>query len=179
MNFWANAVGFVALVVFLLGYLQKKRSNILLLNLISRILYIVQYIMLGALAGAVLDVAGALATVLAQRKNSPFIKRHLKLVIIAVNIAIIASGIYVMIVADDKFGFLPILGVMMHTNAFWLDDEKKIRRLSIIGSPFWLAYNFVSAAYFSCVGDVLSIVSLGVSMYRYDRKSVRENSNKK
>lgn len=179
MNFWANAVGFVALVVFLLGYLQKKRSNILLLNLISRILYIVQYIMLGALAGAVLDVAGALATVFAQRKNSPFIKRHLKLVIIAVNIAIIASGIYVMIVAEDKFGFLPILGVMLHTNAFWLDDEKKIRRLSIIGSPFWLVYNFVSAAYFSCVGDILSIASLGLSMYRYDRKSVREKTEKK
>lgn len=170
MDFWANAVGFVALAVFLLGYLQKKRSNILLLNLISRVLYIVQYIMLGAFSGAVLDVAGAFATILAQRKESPFIKKRLKLFVIFVNVIMVGAGIYVMLAAKDIFGFLPILGVVFHVNAFWMDDEKKIRRMSIVGSPFWFAYNFLSGAYFSCVGDALSILSLGISMYRYDRK---------
>ncbi len=175
MDIWANAVGLVALSFFLLSYLQKKRSNILLFNLISRVLYVVQYVMLGAFSGAVLDVAGAAATLLAHKKSSGFIKKHLKLVIILINLFIVGAGIYVMIATKDNFGFLPILGVMLHTNAFWIDDEKKIRRISILGSPFWLAYNFISTAYFSCVGDALSIISLGISMYRYDRKKSKKD----
>ncbi len=170
MYFWAQVVGFIAVFFYLLGYLQRKRGYILLFNLTSRVLYILQYLMLGAFSGAVLDVAGALSTVFAQKKDAPWIKKHLGAVIIFVNVVIVAAGIYVMVISEDVFGFLPILGVMFHTNAFWIDDEKKIRRLSMIGSPFWLAYNFISSAYFSCVGDTLSMVSLGISMYRYDRK---------
>ena len=170
MYFWAQVVGFIAVFFYLLGYLQRKRGYILLFNLTSRLLYILQYLMLGAFSGAVLDVAGAFATVLAQKKEQPWIKKHLKAVIIFVNAVIVGAGIYVMIISKDNFGFLPIIGVMLHTNAFWIDDEKKIRRLSMLGSPFWLAYNFISSAYFSCVGDTLSMVSLGISMYRYDRK---------
>lgn len=173
MYFWAQVVGFIAVFFYLLGYLQRRRGYILLFNLTSRILYILQYLMLGAFSGAVLDVAGALSTVFAQKKNTPWIQKHLKAVIAFVNVVIVGAGIYVMVISNDIFGFLPIIGVMFHTNAFWIDDEKKIRRLSMVGSPFWLAYNFISKAYFSCVGDTLSIVSIGVAMYRYDRKKSR------
>jgi hypothetical protein len=40
--------------------------------------------------------------------------------------------------------------------------------VSFLGSPFWLAYNFISGAYGSCIGDILSMVSIGISIYRYD-----------
>ena len=174
LEFWTQAVGFVALAFFLLGYLQRKRKNILIFNLTSRVLYILQYLLNGTPSGAVLDVAGSVSTVLAQKKDTSVIKRNIKAVIIVMNLFIIGAGVYSMIYFDDTFGFLPILGVMFHTNAFWIDDEKTIRRLSLIGSPFWLAYNAISGLPFACIGDLLSIVSLGIAMYRYDRKGSKE-----
>ena len=176
MDYIALAVGLVAVFFYLLGYLQKNKKSILALNLTSRILYILQYILLGAYSGAVLDVAGAIATVVAGKKNSGFIRKYRIAVIAAVNLIIVGSGIYVMIIAKDPLGVLPIIGVMCHTNAFWFDNEKHVRRLSMVGSPFWLAYNFLSRAYGSCVGDILSMVSLGISMYRYDRKNKNEKA---
>ena len=54
----------------------------------------------------------------------------------------------------------------MHTSAFWISDERIIRRVSLLGSPFWLAYNLLSRAYGSAVGDLLSMVSIAMIKYR-------------
>ena len=158
-------VGIAAVILYFVGYLQKKRGAIIFLNASSRLLYIIQYIMLGAITGAVLDIAGIVSSFLAGLKDKPFIKKHTKLFVVLVSLAIIGAGL---LTYKDIFSLLPIAGVLLHTGAFWMDDEKKIRLVSLLGSPFWLVYNFVSCAYGSCVGDVLSIVSLGISIVRYD-----------
>jgi hypothetical protein len=121
--------------------------------------------MLGAFEGAVLDVAGIISSLLAQKKEIKFIKKHTKLVFVTVNLLIIGLG---MLTYENIYSLLPIAGVLLHTSAFWIDNEKNIRRVSFLGSPFWLAYNFISGAYGSCIGDILSMVSIGISIYRYD-----------
>ena len=138
MKLAAQIVGVLAVISFLLSYQQKKRSNIIALNAASRILYIIQYLMLGAFEGAALDILGTVSSIAAQNKDKGFIKRHTKLVLIAVNLVIFASG---MLVYENIFSLFPIVGVILHTSAFWINDEKIIRRVSFLGSPFWLVYN--------------------------------------
>jgi len=60
--------------------------------------------------------------------------------------------------------------VLLHTSAFWITNEKTIRKISFLGSPFWLVYNLVNCAYGSAIGDILTMVSIGVAIYRYDIK---------
>lgn len=163
----AQAVGIIAVVVFLLSYQQKSRKGIIILNAASRILYIVQYIMLGAFAGAVLDVLGTLSSFLAQNKDKGFVGKHKKVCFIAVNLLMIAAGLATY---KNFFTLFSIAGVLLHTIAFWINDEKTIRRISFIGSPCWLVYNVTSKAYGSAVGDILSMVSILVAMLRYDVK---------
>ena len=161
----AMIVGVIAVTFYILGYLQKKRQNIIILNVTSRILYILQYILLGAFSGAALDVAGAASSILAERKNKiPFIKKHTKLFVILLDIVIVIVGL---VIYKNIYDLLPIVGVLLHTSAFWIDDEKTIRRVSFLGSPFWLVYNFLSGAYPSCIGDIMSMVSIAIAMIRY------------
>lgn len=178
MEFFAQIVGLLAVLLFLLSYQQKERKNIITMNAISRVLYIIQYIMLGAFEGAVLDVMGTIASALAQKKDSPIIKKHLRLVIVAVNLLMIGVGLCLY---ENVFSLLPIFGVLFHTGAFWISDEKTVRRLSLIGSPFWLAYNLISKAYGSSVGDVLSMASIIIAMFRYDfrKKETSDKENSK
>jgi len=179
MKLLANVVGVFAVALFLLSYLQKDRKRIIALNAASRCLYILQYVMLGAFAGAVLDIAGTASSLLAQKKDKPFIKKHLPVFIIGVNTLIVGAGILtIFLTANGEsvlrwatlIDFLPIAGVLLHTSAFWIDDEKTIRRVSLLGSPFWFAYNLISGAFGSCIGDLLSMVSILVAMFRYDFK---------
>lgn len=167
----AQVVGLFAIATFLLSYQQKRRRNIIILNATSRALYILQYILLGAFEGAVLDVLGIFASLVAQKKETPFVKRHIRLFFTLVNLAMIGAGL---LLYEDIFSLFPICGVLLHTGAFWLSNEKHIRRVSFIGSPFWLIYNLSQKAYSSALGDFLSMVSIATAMLRYDRKKGKE-----
>lgn len=160
-------IGLAAVATFLLSYLQKKRKSIILLNVFSRCLYILQYLLLGAFAGAVLDVLGAVSSVIAEKKHKPFVQKHIKAILIAMNGSIVAAGVTLALINQSWLDLLPVLGVLLHTGAFWMTDEKVIRRVSLLGSPFWFAYNFLSRAYGSAVGDLLTIGSIIVAMIKY------------
>ena len=58
--YMAHILGILAVAAFLLSYQFKTRRNIIAVNLISRVLYVLQYVFLGALDGAALDFAGFL-----------------------------------------------------------------------------------------------------------------------
>ncbi len=165
MKLFANIIGIFAVALFVLSYQQKKRKNIILCNAVSRALYVIQYIMLSAFSGAVLDILGIFASVIAQKKNNSAIKKYLTLVIISVNAVIIACGL---LLYNSPIDLLPLFGVLLHTGAFWLTNERHIRIISFLGSPFWLAYNLISGAYGSAVGDVLTMCSIGLAIFRYD-----------
>lgn len=168
--FIPQVFGILAVITFLASYQQKKRRNIIVLNVISRVLYILQYCLLGAFSGAVLDILGAISSVIAEKKNAPAIKAHKKAVLISINAVIVVVGL---LLYENVFSLLPIAGVLLHTSAFWLDDEKKIRIVSLLGSPFWFVYNFVSRAYGSAVGDILTMVSIIVAMIRYRKEKAK------
>ena len=167
MDIIPQIIGLIAVVTFLLSYQQKKRNNIIALNVISRCLYILQYLLLGAFSGAVLDVLGAVSSVIAGKKHTEFIKRHTKAVIISVNACIIVAGLSIAFINKSWLDLFSLTGVLLHTSAFWLNSEKIIRRVSLLGSPFWLVYNFLSRAYGSAVGDVLTMCSIIIAMIRY------------
>ncbi len=164
-------VGLVAVATFLLSYLQKKRRNIILWNAISRCLYIIQYLLLGAYAGSVLDVLGTVSSVVAGKKHTDFVKKHTAALLICINAGIVLAGVVIALINRSWLDLLPVAGVLLHTSAFWISDEKWIRRVSLLGSPFWFAYNFVCRAYGSALGDILTILSILIAMYRYRSKS--------
>lgn len=160
-------VGLLAVATFLLSYQQKKRSNIIFLNAVSRCLYILQYFLLGAFAGAVLDILGAVSSVIAGKKHTAFVKKHTKAILIGINACIVIAGGVIAIANQSWIDLFSIAGVLLHTSAFWLNDEKIIRRVSLLGSPFWFVYNFVSRAYGSAIGDILTICSILIAMVRH------------
>ncbi len=171
MILFAQIIGAFAVITFLLSYQQKKRKNIIVWNATSRILYILQYLILGAFEGVVLDILGTVSSVAAQKKDSKIIKNNLIFFIIGINLLILIAGLFLY---ENIFSLFPIVGVILHTSAFWITEEKIIRRVSFIGSPFWLVYNLASLAYGSAIGDILSMISIGTAIYRYD---IRGKSN--
>ena len=52
----------------------------------------------------------------------------------------------------------------------WCTDEQNIRKLGLLGAPFWLVYNFISQAYGATLGSVIAIASIIVAMVRYRKK---------
>ena len=167
MTIIAQIIGLVAVATFLLSYQQKKRKNIIAMNVLSRCLYILQYVLLGAFSGAALDILGALSAFIAVKKHVPFINKHQKLILAVITLSIVGVGISIAIANKSFLDLFSLAGVLIHTSAFWISNEKTIRRVSLIGSPFWFVYNLLSRAYGSAIGDALSMLSIVIAMIRH------------
>lgn len=161
----AHILGVLAVITFLLSFQFKTRRNIIVVNLISRALYILQYIFLGAFEGAVLDFMGFLLSFFARYKEKDFVKRHFKIIIAVVNLLLLAIGIAMY---ENVFSLFAIGGIICEITALWLTKEKNIRILSLFAAPCWLVYNLANSAYSSVIGNVLVIVSIAVAMIRLD-----------
>lgn len=165
MNFFAQIVGLFAVVTLLLSYQQRRRKNIILLNIVSRVLYITQYILLRAIEGAVFDVLGTISCFAAQSKDKGFLYRYAKIIFITISIFIVIVGIFLY---KNIFSLFPVIGVLLQTAALWMNDEKSIRIVSFLSVPFWLIYDLVNGAYAAVLGHILTMVSIITSIYRYD-----------
>ena len=161
----ALIVGLAAVFFFLLSYQFPKRRAIIACNVVSRVLYILQYLLLFAFEGAVMDVSAIPSSVLAARKHTPFVQRHKWSIIAGVNAVVVILGV---LVWQDWLSWVPVVGVLLETNALWLSREKNIRLLSLAAAPFWLFYNVRCGAYGGALGNVLTIVSIAVAMRRHD-----------
>ena len=166
MKIWtANIFGITAVALFVLSYQCKSRKGLILTNGSSRILYVLQYILLGAFEGAVLDIVALLVTLVAQNKDREKLRKYTKALFVVTNLFVIATG---MLLYQNIFSLLPIAGVLFETGALWLNKEKQIRAVSVLGAPCWLIYNLVFRAYGSAFGNVLTILSIVLAMIRYD-----------
>ena len=161
----ALIVGLAAVFFFLLSYQFPKRKAIITCNVISRVLYILQYLLLFAFEGAVMDVSAIPSSVLAARKHTPFVQRYKWGIVAGVNAFVILLGL---LVWQDWLSWVPVVGVLLETNALWLSKEKHIRWLSLAALPFWLFYNLRCGAYGAALGNVLVIGSILSAMVRYD-----------
>lgn len=165
MNILAQIIGISAVVFYLLSYQCKRRRNIIVVNIISRILYVVQYVLLGAFVGAALDFSGMIASFAAEKKDKFINKRFGKVIPYVMAVLLVAVGLSVY---ENVFSILAICGILLETTAFWITNETKIRIVSFLAAPFWLVYNIVNQAYGSAIGCVLAMVSIAIAMVRYD-----------
>lgn len=167
MTIIPQIIGFFAVVTFLLSYQQKERKNIIIVNVISRCLYILQYLLLGAFSGAILDILGAIASLVAGKKNTHYMKNHKRIFVISITTVIIIIGITIAYINKSYLDLFSLAGLLLHSSAFWMNSEKNIRRISLLGSPFWFVYNFSSRAYGSAIGDILTMCSIVIAMIRH------------
>ena len=167
----AQVVGVLAVVLFAFSYQLKKRSNIIILNAISNLLYMIQYILLGAFDGAAMNVLTATSGICAGNKGRKFIKKHTKLIISAFCLGITITG---SIFYKNIFSISSIIAALLQAVALWVTNEKYIRYLSFCATPFWLIFNIANQAFGSILGNIMAFVSIGLAIYRYDLRKKDE-----
>jgi len=173
----AQIVGITAVALFLLSFQLKKRTHIILATSFSNCFYVLQYFLLGAFSGAAMDILAVVSAFLAGKKNTPGFRRYTMGIAVALSVLIVGVGLALAMVQKDWIELLPVAGALLQTNSLWFNKEQTIRKISLTGAPFWLAYNFISHAYGAALGSVLTIVSIVVALLRYQKPEEKENSH--
>lgn len=167
----SQVIGLAAVGLYLLSYQLKKRRHIVWTTCISNGLYVLQYILLGAFSGAILDFLSTVSSFMAAKKNTPSLKAHARLLAV-INMAVIAVvGLASAYIQQDWIELIPIVGALFQTGGLWCDDEQNIRIFGLCGAPFWLVYNYISQAYGAALGSLIAIISVVTAIIRYRKKA--------
>ncbi len=170
-EFVIQFIGFAAMALSILSFQARRRTNILVMQSVSCIIWALQFLLLGSLSAAILNVVGAIRNVIySQRTKHPSLNTPaLPVVFIIICIAACALSI-------GKEGFPALLStfaMVMACVAFYMDDEYKIRLLSLTIGPTWLVYDIISFSIAGMISEGAATLSIIVSLVRYG------NPNKK
>ncbi len=165
----AQITGILAVVTFVLSYQFKRRKSIIAVNALSSMLYVVQYVLLGAFEGAAADVLSSIFTVVAHNKDKGFVAKHTRLMSALMFVSMVGLGL---VLYRNIFSLFSIAGALLQMGAFWLNKERTIRLVSFLSTPCWFIYNFANQAFGPAVGSVMTMGSIGLAIYRYDIRKI-------
>ncbi len=166
----SQIIGLAAVALYLLSFQLKKRRQIVFATCLSNALYVLQYILLGAFSGAIMDLLSTISSFFAAKKNTPFFRRYTKWIALSNLLLITLAGLSVAIIQRDPIELLPIAGALFQTGGLWFEKEQTIRKFGLCSAPFWLIYNFISQSYSAALGSVLAICSCTIAIIRYKGK---------
>lgn len=171
----AQCIGIVAMMFNILSYQGKNQKTVIALQFVGAALFSVNYLMLGAVVGGVLNLLGTVRAVVF------LFKKQLKTDHIAWLIGFSASYIAVYILNFTTFGkeitpynmiveLLPVIGMVALTIGFRLKNAADVRKCGLISSPAWLIYNITVGSWGAIVCEVLTLASIFIGMFRHDKK---------
>lgn len=169
----AQAVGIVAMAFNILSYQQKTPTRVILFQLVGSSLFSVNFFMLGATVGGIMNlIAAGRAVVFANRRR--FRAEHPAWLWLFIALYVLSYPL-----TFTLFGkpftptsaiveVLPVVAMVASTVSFRLQDASAIRKFGLISSPSWLIYNIVNVAVGAILCEVLSLISIVVGILRYD-----------
>ncbi len=171
----AQIIGIFAMFFNLFSYQQKTRKGAIICQLFGTILFTVNFFMLGAIVGALMNFIGAVRAVIFINKEK--LKADHIGWFIGFTVIYLASYVLTFTVLDKEptavnfiLEFLPIIGMVATTHSYRLTDAKSIRKFGLISSPVWLVYNIANFSVGAIICEVLSLASIIIGIVRLDRK---------
>ncbi len=185
-----QAIGFIAIGVNLIAVQFNKYSTIILFKTIGSLLFVLQYIFLGAYTGMIMDIIGSIRNIIfsSNVKNN----RSNRNAVIVFSLLTAILGITTIVLTWDvseirwtdnvKFAtilmvFISILSIiakLLSTVAYSIKSPHTIRMLNIPSCSCWLVYNLVVFSIAGFVNEVMTICSIIIAEIRF--KKPKQNS---
>ncbi len=180
MKLFTQALSIAGLACVVTSYQQKKKSTLILCQLVGGALFGIHYLLLGAYAGFLLNIIAVTRALVFYKGNLPKKVGTLWVCIFHV----LCLGAYVLTFAVFKtpptlpnliLEVLPVIGMFSLSISFNMTGAKDIRRLGMISSVCWLIYNI---SHFSIGGigcEIMCFASIIIGVLRHDvKRKVKE-----
>lgn len=174
LHILAQIIGFGGMAGNFIAFQQKKRRNIILVQIISALLFVAHFTLLGQYTGAALNLIGFFRSVVFINNGKKWARSKVWLVVFLVLSCL--AGVFTW---TGPFSLLPSVAMVLTTIANWMKSETKIRLITLPSSPCWMIYNFSAHSVAGIVTECVTITSLLISIVRYDilHKSKGEKKN--
>lgn len=161
--------GLIGLGSAIISFQFKQHKKIMTGKLISEVAYGVQYFLLGAMTGGIVSVVSIVRNYLMAR----FVEKGKSTMPL-----IVIFSLFVIVVClwtwAGPISLFPLVSKVLSCVSYGMKDTRKLRFISLPTCFLWLVYNLTVGAFESAAGDVFSICSLCVAIYKFDIKKMEE-----
>ena len=176
----AQIIGFIAMAFNILSYQQKRQRYIIVWQLLGTTLFTINFFLLGAYTGALLNAIGIVRAIVFLNKKT--LKSDHPIWLFAFICVYIASYVLTFTVFHKEFKLLtavvellPVVGMTATTLAFRSKTAKTTRLLGLISAPSWLVYNIFAKSMGAILCAAFCMVSILIGYLRLDRTANKEN----
>lgn len=164
----AQIIGFVGTGTMLFSYQCKDSKRLFFMQMLSNIAYILHFFMLGALSGSLNLLISLIRNfVLINSKNAWARNSYWLWLFVGLHL------IVTLFTWQNLFSLLPCVGMIAIAVSSWTRNGKKIRIANLfINSPSWLIYDIYMRSYAGILCEVLILISVIVSFFRYGMKAL-------
>ena len=154
MNFWvAQLVGIEGLLLILISYRRKGTNQILFVQLLASLCYIVHYLLLGAFSGLFICFIDFIRDILYYKTDKDRL------------IFFLSAPVYILIGLFNYHTYVDVLPTIASINdGFWLTKHKKAIVIgAIISCILWIFYDYAYKSYtgiFDCTIIIISNISI-------------------
>ncbi len=165
--------GTVAACIIIASFQFKDVRKLLVMQIVSSVLFAMQFLFLGAYSGLACNVLGALLRFAVYFKDKNGVlpgekegdSQFLSPWFWGFCLAFATVGVFAY---DGIVSLIPAVAMVVFTYATWNADAKFIRKLNFfVCSPMWLAYNVFNFAIAGIVTEVFNMLSVAISWYRF------------
>ena len=171
----AQIIGIFGMAANIASYQLKSKKAVLVLQLCGAILFSLNFILLGAITGAIMNSINILLSLVFIFKDKTNANH------IAWTIGFIAAYATSYVLTFVLFGTdfniksalteaLPLVGTVTTVISYRMKGAKAIRRLGFIRSPAWLVYDALVLSIGGVLCEVFSLISITIGTIRLDSK---------
>ena len=168
--FIGQGLGVLAIILGFINYQMKTRKQVLIVNSLITICFVLHYVCLGAWTGMVLNLVAAIRNVVFYfaGKNGKVNK------IIPICFAIVMGlmGLTASLIAREGWYFIfSVAGLVINSYAMSFSNPNNIRKSILITSPMVIVYNCFVLSFSGIVFESVAIISsiIGIIRFRNDK----------
>lgn len=166
----AQIFGILVIIANVLSMQMKKKKQIIFMFILANLFSAINFVLLQSYSGAIICIFAIVQTFI----NKVFENKDKQVPKIVVGIYIIISIILGAITFKGYIDIVPIICSILYTLTIVQDEEKNIRRISLVNIILWILYDIVCQAYTAAISDSLMTISTIVGMYRFDYQKLKQ-----
>ena len=158
----ANVIDFLAALIQVGSGSIKKKTKILVVQIIQLLMQAVSMLLLGG-------VTGAVSNVLSCYRNYLCYKEKLN---VWWKAALIAASVVLTILLNDQgwLGLIPVVVCTVYILLMDMKDPIKFKLLVTLSFLPWLVYHFAIQAYVGAIFDAATVITNGITLYMMIRE---------
>ncbi len=170
----AQIFGVIGIIFSVLSMQMKTKRNIMIMLLCLNLASALNFLFLDSISGSLVCFFAVFETFV----NYLFDEKNKKIPIYLIAFYVVVNLVLGISSYHSLIDIIPIVCALLYCATVCTKKESNIRKEMFGNQSLWLIYDIIVKAYMFSISNILTLISIVISMIRYDIKGEKKNGKR-